>query len=212
MVVKNTESEKIRDLVVGVEEYLAKYRYTINTDYYLRNMLNQPLSRFLSTFDVNIFAWFDTMSTKSLKTNPLSLGRTIFGGKSVYDQSGTILNNKNLMALNKQKVCMICSKKSRDSNLCEKCVQDFRATVFLLESKKRLNMEKYMKMSFACRTCAKNYINPVVIEDIECVNWDCAFNYSKKTALDRGCQEDTLISKTLDSLVAANEFQANTHS
>lgn len=119
---KNTESTKIRDLVIGIEEYLEKYKYTINTNYYLKNMLIQPLSRFTSTFDINIHAWFDTMSTKELKTNSLSLGQTIFGGRSLFDQSGVILNNKNLMAMNKQKVCIICSKKSRDSNLCEKCL------------------------------------------------------------------------------------------
>ena len=54
LVIKSTESSKIKDLVVSVEEYLQKYKYTINTKYYLNNMLNKPLSRFLNTFNIDI--------------------------------------------------------------------------------------------------------------------------------------------------------------
>lgn len=55
LVIKGTESSKIKDLVISVEDYLERFKYTINTKYYLNNMLNKPMSRFLITFGVDIF-------------------------------------------------------------------------------------------------------------------------------------------------------------
>lgn len=54
-----SDKDKVKDLVVGMEEFLNNPNYRLNSLYYIKKQINAALGRLFSTFDVDINVYLD---------------------------------------------------------------------------------------------------------------------------------------------------------
>lgn len=69
LIVSNHERSKLRDMCVPIEEYMSRCPFTINTQYYITNVINKPLNRFTQTFNVDVNKWYLNLYNNSDKTS-----------------------------------------------------------------------------------------------------------------------------------------------
>ena len=181
LVLKGTESDKVKDLVVPVGEYLSRYKYSLNVDYYLGNVLNKPLGRFLGTFDVDLKRWFASIDFRKLKKKFLT-NFSVFGGKSAFLGGSQTMQNMTMNGMVLQKVCLVCQKSSL-SSICENCFFDAESLVLVIESRKRWVRGRVRRLEEVCRRCCDE-IRVGDLEEIDCLNYDCEVVFSKDKARD----------------------------
>lgn len=144
IVVNSTGSKAIKHNVVPIQEYIKNNGagFGIRSDYYINNIINASIGRFLGTLDIDIYSWYNTLSRKNSKRQLFrpqyvpGSGREGEGGVGMTGGRNTLITS-----FVKEGYCVVCGVGSSDG-LCMRCGRDRRVALFLVHSKLKALAEK----------------------------------------------------------------------
>ena len=51
--------KQLKNSVISIEDYMNDPDYLINVDYYINKQLNAALNRVFTTFDIDVYKWYE---------------------------------------------------------------------------------------------------------------------------------------------------------
>lgn len=140
----NTKKKQaLKDLAVSPQEFLeAKGGLTLNSEYYIRRLINPALNRiFREVFNIDVNIWFDLMPKQQRQRQQL-------GSKQTPAKANVALNSKSIgLAANqsrtlnqfyKSNLCQACEEPliTASTNLCTTCYfQNLPAATYLVSQR-----------------------------------------------------------------------------
>ncbi|EAR91587.2 DNA polymerase family protein (macronuclear) [Tetrahymena thermophila SB210] len=177
-IINNPQSQRLYDCVVSVNEFMKNYRHQINLNEYLEKQINSALGRLFSTFDVDIQDWVQRIKKSEIKSHNIL---AIQNKQQKGGLSSEFQKQKKQFQLNHyylKEICIACSNKTKNQ-ICENCLQDPSALIFILTQKKKINEMKLQKLIDKCTNCC----NLSQIEEMpQCIQYECYTYFEKKNA------------------------------
>lgn len=164
VVISGEPDEKITDLGVDPEDFMASSKYTLNLSYYMDKQINVVLDRTLSPLGINVKAWYKSIPKKNA---PLSIQNL---------QPSKALIKKNIERIDtfyKSAHCFICRKRVNVGALCEICMSTPQSSVLAIKANINSQELKLIKLSEVCRECTGTK------SEISCTSLDCPIYYSR---------------------------------
>ncbi|KAL4489262.1 hypothetical protein ABPG72_006326 [Tetrahymena utriculariae] len=177
-IINNPQSQRLYDCVVSVSDFMKNYRHQLNLNEYLEKQINSALGRLFTTFDVDIQDWIQRTKKSEIKShNILAISNKQMKGEKPLE----IQKQKKQFQLNHyylKEICIACSDKTKNQ-ICENCLQDPSALLFVLTQKKKINEMKLQKLIEKCTNCC----NLSQIEEMpQCIQYECYTYFEKKNA------------------------------
>lgn len=151
-----------KDLAVSPQEFIeSKGNLTINSEYYIRKLINPALNRiFDSIFGINVDVWYDSMPkqrtkvTPTFNAQPLSSKTLSKGSKSMaYRANQSLTLNKFYKSIS----CVACGSNQfvdPTKNLCPNCIQKEHISQYVVQKKLAFAERLHEELNQICRRCA----------------------------------------------------------
>ncbi|KAL4489103.1 hypothetical protein ABPG73_005590 [Tetrahymena malaccensis] len=178
-IINNPESQRLQDSVVSVNEFMKNYRHQLNLNEYLEKQINSALGRLFTTFDVDIQDWIQRIKKSEIKShNILAIQNKQMKGALPSDAQKQQKKQFQLNHFYLKEICIACSEKTKNQ-ICENCLRDPSALLFILTQKKKINEMKLQNLIENCTKCC----NLSQIEEMpQCIQYECYTYFDKKNA------------------------------
>nr|XP_018263770.1 DNA polymerase zeta subunit [Kwoniella dejecticola CBS 10117]OBR85928.1 DNA polymerase zeta subunit [Kwoniella dejecticola CBS 10117] len=177
-IISNADGKRLIERARTPEDILANRTLSIDSEYYIRNLLIPPLSRIFNLVGADVENWFDTMPrTKRVgkyeRQNEIFRSNTRRGnGKGKGKGRGMRIDSHF-----KSSHCIVCGVDS-SSTICEECQSDPSTTTHALLSRSQLASSKLMDLHKICASCSGIPVG----EKIMCDSIDCPITYARINA------------------------------
>ncbi|WVQ70034.1 uncharacterized protein L199_008258 [Kwoniella botswanensis] len=177
-IISNADGRRLIERARMPEELLVNRSLSIDSEYYIRNLLIPPLSRIFNLVGADVEKWFETMPrTKRVSkyenqmdqaTRATGRGRGRGRGKA-RGRGGMRIDSHF-----KSSHCIVCGVDS-SSALCMECQSDPSTTTHALLSRTQLASRKLLDLQKVCASCSSTPPG----EKILCDSIDCPITYAR---------------------------------
>nr|XP_019013605.1 uncharacterized protein I206_01675 [Kwoniella pini CBS 10737]OCF52386.1 hypothetical protein I206_01675 [Kwoniella pini CBS 10737] len=181
-IISNSDGKRLIERARTPEEILNNRTISIDSEYYIKNLLIPPLSRIFNLLGADVENWFDTMPRiKRLGKYENENENGIFhNSKKIINFKNNNNNNKKGMKIDnhfKSNHCIICGIESSET-ICLNCKKNKSNTIHTLLSRLQLSSKKLKELNLICSSCCNN--NLIINgEKNLCNSIDCSILYSR---------------------------------
>nr|XP_019042303.1 DNA polymerase zeta subunit [Kwoniella bestiolae CBS 10118]OCF21233.1 DNA polymerase zeta subunit [Kwoniella bestiolae CBS 10118] len=181
-IISNADGRRLIERARMPEEILVNRSLSIDSEYYIRNLLIPPLSRIFNLVGADVENWFDTMPrTKRVSKyeNQLNMNGNASrgtgrgrgrGGRGKGRGRGGMRIDSHF----KSSHCIVCGVDSA-SALCTECQSTPSTTTHALLSRQQLATSKLLDLQKICSSCSSTPPG----EKILCDSIDCPITYAR---------------------------------